>query len=67
MRKEYNDRWNAPLVNVAITLEEHDANMLVKSIFGVSDAVLTRQVKEAAAAEQKAFFAKVKEASRDNA
>lgn len=24
MRKEYNDRWNTPLVNPPVTLGEHD-------------------------------------------
>lgn len=26
MRKEYNDRWNAPLVNPAFTMAEYEAS-----------------------------------------
>jgi hypothetical protein len=28
MRKEYNDRWNAPLVNPGFTLEQYEAQKI---------------------------------------
>lgn len=64
MRKEYNNRWDAPLVNPGFTMCEYEANRanlvarelnIIQEMNEILDSIETQD-----AESQKAFFAQVK-------
>lgn len=70
MRKEYNNRWNAPLVNPPITHGEYEALRAIKKVSqSVQDAKLADDSEAmliARDAEQAAYFEQIRLRSISN-